>query len=152
MNTQNKVNGKSILRVKNEMAQNKKAIVFNYILDAIDGEGYGVELLTSQDKINFVYSCFQSEYCFKENLLYYGGERNAFANWLMGLPSSINIDFENYKILEIAKLWGSIPENATEKQEDEILGNWFSYITSHFFQLHAKLQKRKELSKAYSIN
>ena len=62
-------------------------------------------------------------------------------NWIMGLPTCLNIDFENYKILELAKLWGSIPENATEKQEDKILANWWNFIAVKFFQLVRKYNK-----------
>ena len=108
---------------------------FEYILNCIDGEGYGKILFTDKDKLQFLADTFKSEYCFTENLKYYGSYSKTFENWLMGLPSCFNVDFENYEVLRIAKIWGSIPENATEKQEDKILGNWFSFIANKTFQL-----------------
>lgn len=111
---------------------------FAYILNAIDGSGYGRELTTEQDKLQFLADTFKSEYAYPENIRYYGSFTKCFTGWLQGLPSSFNIDFENYRIIEIAKEWGSIPQNATDKQEDKILDNWFNLITSKTFQLMKK--------------
>jgi hypothetical protein len=70
------------------------------------------------------------------------GEQEAFSEWIMGLPSSFNIDFENYKILELARKWGSIKPELTgktlERREDLILSNWFNFITVKTFQLFKK--------------
>lgn len=106
--------------------------VFPYILAAIDGSGYGKTFETETEKLQFVVDTFYSEYGWPNNLKLYGSYQNMFANWLMGLPSSINIDFENYRIIELAKEWKSIPVNATEKQEDKILSNWFNFIANKF--------------------
>lgn len=112
--------------------------VYSYILSCIDGEGYGIELNTDKEKINFVFDTFKKEYSYQ--IEYYGSNINrAFSEYLMGLPSCINIDFENYKILEIAKKWGSIPQNPNEIQEDKIINNWFMFITLYFFRLERKL-------------
>lgn len=111
-------------------------LAFNYILNAIDSEGYEVTTNTDQEKIQFVLTTFISEQSY--NIDYYGNIQTAFTNWLMGLPSCVNIDFENYQIIELAKNWGSIPQNATEAQEDKIINNWFNFITNKFFQLAKK--------------
>jgi hypothetical protein len=116
--------------------------VWKYMLNAINDnlkEEYGLdkEPETDQEKVQFVLDTFKSEYGF--NVSKYGLQ-GAFKEWLMGLPSVFNIDFENYKIIEIAKKWGSIPENATEKQEDKIIENWFNFIACKFFQLCRKLK------------
>ena len=60
------------------------------------------------------------------------------ANWLMGLPSCFNIDFENYRILEIAKEWGSLAQNAAPHDEDKIISNWFNFISAKTIQLIKK--------------
>lgn len=70
-----------------------------YLLSAIDGEGYGKTFGTAAEKLQFVADCFKSEYCYPENLIRYPNHQDRFAQWLMGLPSSYNIDFENYRIL-----------------------------------------------------
>lgn len=105
--------------------------VFAYLVDCIDEEITG----TTPERLKEVLRRFKSEYCYPENLKRYGSIQNTFKNWLMGLPSAINVDFENYKILQLAVKWGGIPENATEKQQDKILENWFNFISVKFFQL-----------------
>lgn len=130
-----------------------KKHAFNYILDSIDGDGYGVNLTTDKQKIDFVYETFSNEYSYTIEHFKRAGisETRVFADYLAGLPSCINIEFRNYYILEMAKQWGSIPENATEKQQDKIIFNWLNYIAISFFQLRAKLSLKENLSNAYNL-
>ena len=119
-------------------------LAFSYILNAVESDGYDVnayEVHTNQGKIDFVYKCFVSEYWYTEHKRYYkGNEMLAFESWLMGLPSCFNVDFQNYRIIEIAKEWGSLPAEASEKQEDKIINNWFHFIAVKFFQLKKQLE------------
>lgn len=132
------------------MNTNIKKHAFNYILDSIDGDGYGVQLTTDKEKIDFVYNTFLSEYA--HQIKYYGGNKQrAFREYLTGLPSCINIEFRNYYILEMAKQWGSLPENATERQEDKILSNWFNYIAYQFFQLRDKINHQIIHTNKYNL-
>ena len=66
------------------------------------------------------------------------GLYGAFTEWLQGVPSAIRIDIYNSEILELAEKWGSIPHNATSRQEDKIIDNWFNFITTKTFQLFRK--------------
>lgn len=141
-----------------------KTLVNNYILNAIDCSGYtvlgtdtagnltdlSIICQTPKDQVNFVMDCFESEYLHHNNRN--GNKVTLFAEWLSGLPSSINIDFENYRIIEIAKEWESIPTNATNHQEQRILDNWFNFIANKFFQLHKALNlPRKEVKPKKSL-
>ena len=110
-------------------------LAFDYILENIDSEAYGITCENDAEKLAFVLDCFNKEVNYENNKRRIPNLQLRFADYLMGSPSCITIDFENYKILQIAKLWGSIPENATEKQEDKILSNWFNFISAKFFQL-----------------
>jgi hypothetical protein len=141
------------------MNTHAKKHAFNYILNSIDGDGYGVNLATDKQKIDFVYNTFKSEYA--HNIKYYGGnEVRAFAEYLPGLPSCINIEYRNEEILNLAFEWGSImssdwgtwgasPKEA--KQAQKILDNWFNYIAINFFQLKNKLTNKENLSNAYNL-
>lgn len=113
-------------------------VVFAYLINCIDGENYGKTFENDTEKLQFLADTFNREFCFPENLRYYGNYTNCFANWLMGLPSCFNVDFENYRILELSKSWGCIPANATEKQEDKIISNWFNWMANKTFQLMKK--------------
>lgn len=147
------------LTAKGQARKTINDLAFNYILSAIDCSGYTVmgtdpagnltELPviceTDAQKVNFVMETFESEYIHPNNRT--GNMVNLFREYLMGLPSCINIDFENYKILEIAKQWGNLPANATERQEDKIIGNWFNDIANKFFQLHRRLNNAAKKGK-----
>lgn len=109
-----------------------------YLMDAISTEGYDKIIETDKNKLQHVADCFKSEYCHPENMRRYPNHQNRFAEWLKGLPSCYNIDFENYRILELAQEWGSLSPDATEKQQDKILENWFNFIALKTFQLMRK--------------
>lgn len=123
----------------------KNTIVNNYILNSIDIDGFLTcddnETHINKQKVCAVMAEFERVANYPANMHNIPNNQARFADWLMGLPSIIGIDFENYRIIEIAKEWGDLPINATEKQEDKIIGNWFNYISCKFFQLHAKLNK-----------
>lgn len=132
MNTQqSKVKGKTATL---------NSYVFPYILNAIDAEGYDLEKLpeTDKEKLQFLADTFKNEYCNEWNLKQYGSYQEVMRQWIMGLPSSFNIDFENYRIIELAKEWHSIAANATEREENKILNNWFNLIAAKTFQLFRK--------------
>lgn len=114
---------------------NEKA--FQYIIDCIDSECYEIKTVTEKEKIEFLLKTFLSEQGW--NIKHYSGNvYKAFENYLTGSPSCFNIVFTNYDIIQLAKSWGSIPQNATEKQEDKIIDNYFNFITNKFFQLVKK--------------
>jgi hypothetical protein len=130
---------------KNYTRKEYTQIINQYILDCIPSNAeilnnYGIITVTDKDRVNFVMSCFQSEHCHEYNMKRWPNTQTRFAEWLMRLPV-LTVAFENYRIIEIAKQWGSLPADATEKQEDKILANWFNYMAAKFLQLHAKLNK-----------
>ena len=96
-------------------AAEKKAFINSYILEAIDGEGYDVNPETPKDKIVFLCDTFESEYGWRADQI---GRFNAFMDWLQGLPSCFNIAFTYCDILDLAKEQGSLPVDASEKQEN----------------------------------
>ena len=106
--------------------------VKRYIIDCIDGTGYDVELKTTAEKIDFLRDCFEREYGHE---IKRQGYVNALREWFAGLPSACTVAFYNGDILTLAVEWGSIPENATEKQEYKILENWFNLVAVKTDQL-----------------
>lgn len=105
-----------------------------YLLNAIDSSDYDdVERVTDKDKLQFIADTFMSEYGF--NIKRYGSYQRALAEWFMGLPSSINIDYQNYRILELSKEWGCLEENASEKDEDKIIEGWFLWMSNKLMKL-----------------
>jgi hypothetical protein len=109
--------------------------VKQYILDCIDSENYDIKVNTDKEKLQFLFNTFQSEYKWQIERV---GQYKAFTEWLMGLPSAFNVEFQNYDILQLAIKWESLPKDYTEKQADKILENWFNFITVKTFQLFRK--------------
>lgn len=113
-------------------------LAFSYILNAIDGEGYGKEFSNDTEKLQFLADTFKSEYVSPDNLKRYGSYQEVFRQWIMGLPSSFSVAYDYSCIIKLAKSWGSIPQNATAAQENKIIANWFNLIASKAFQLMKK--------------
>lgn len=116
--------------------QNEK--IENYIFYCIDFENYGFNPKTKKEKINLLVETFKGEFWHDYNKQYYKYNTvNGFVNWLMGSPSCFNIDFENYRILELGKEWGF--DLSTEKKEDVFISQWFVMITKSVFYLQSKI-------------
>lgn len=123
------------------LAEKEKEPAKQYIIDQIDNSGYSDAILgTITDKIKFLRETFYAEYGWHVKQ---SGEQIALREWFMGLPTSCTIEWRNHKILEIAKTWGSLPDDATEKQEDKILDNWFNFMAAKTGQLFRKYTENK---------
>ena len=106
------------------------------ILQNIDSSDYNVSIKTDLDKIKFLKKTFLDEYGWAVSRM---GLQNAVESWLRGLPSSLSLPFYNDEIIEIAKQWGSLPINATEKQEDKILNNYWKLMAANVVKLFKKV-------------
>ena len=110
------------------------SIVKSYIIDCIDSSDRNLEKepVTAFEKVQFLKKCFESEYGYEIKRV---GQVKAMINWLQGLPSCLHIEFANYKILQLAKSWGSLPENPTENEEEGILNNYWNLMANKILQL-----------------
>ena len=114
--------------------------VKQYILNNIDNSGYSdEELKTDKDKILFLKQTFYSEYGWNVTR---EGEHKALMEWYQGLPSSIAIDFYHWDIIKLAIEWGTLSENATEKQESKIIDNWFNLLAVKTGQLFRTIEPK----------
>tara|TARA_R100000278_G_scaffold54350_2_gene45329 strand:+ start:8837 stop:9208 length:372 start_codon:yes stop_codon:yes gene_type:complete len=108
-----------------------------YLLNAIDGKDYGIKTDTPKEKLDFLFDCFESEFNYKNNQLRYPNFQNRFANWLQGLPSAINIPYQYNKILELSKNLLEV-DTLSEKLEDQIIKNYWSFMAYHIIKLKNK--------------
>lgn len=128
------------------MTQNYK-LENEYILSVIDNSGYSEPedkpLEAPQEKLQFVADCFASEYgwCIARH-----GELKAMAEWLAGLPSSINIEYRNHAILQLAESWGALPKSTQEKMrgiDEKYLNNWFKFMAMRIISLMNKYEVKR---------
>jgi len=101
---------------------------FEYILDCIEGDNYGVTLETDKDKINFVFDCYEKEY----------KQSGSVAQWLSGLPSCISLDYMYTDIIRIGQIWGFCKN---VKQENDFCDRWFNMVAFRLEQMHKMLNK-----------
>ena len=109
-----------------------------YIINNINLEDYDIEPVDLPDKISQLKKVFYSEYSWRVDQV---GEHEALKDWLQGLPTVISIVFYNYDILQLAKLWGSLSDNPTERQEDKILENYWHFMAAKIGQLFRTSEK-----------
>jgi hypothetical protein len=120
---------------------NKQHPIYNYLIN---------QLPTSQEianqycqqvqdtipaRLNFVVRTFEDEFAHPENLKRYGSTTRTLENWFRGLPSIYSVEYRNHAIIEIAKETGALKPNATEREEQKILDNWFNFAALKFTQL-----------------
>ena len=92
------------------------------LFNNIDFSGYDLpEPRDFDETMSQLFDVFKSEYSHE---IARRGNQGALREWLMGLPSVIHVEFMNHKIIEQAILFGSLDDNATEKQKDKLLDNY----------------------------
>lgn len=107
-----------------------KEIISSYLFDALND--IDNELRTKEQVAAYSFARFKSEYNNAYNKSQYPNLQSRLANYLMGLP--FDIEFENYKIIELAKKWGTLAPDATDKQEDKITENYWNFMAFHILK------------------
>jgi hypothetical protein len=113
----------------------KISTVNAYILDCINTDDFNVNAENNKEKLQFLANTFKSEYVYPENLKRYKTYERLMGEWIMGLPTAFSVAYSYCDILQLAKEWGAMTDNATEKEEDSIIENWFKFIGTKTIQL-----------------
>jgi hypothetical protein len=98
-----------------------------YILDTIDEVDYQGETYSDEEKIDYIFNRFYSEY-YSGNIALRYGKQKAMADWLSGL--ALNLPFYYGEIIELAVAMGSIEENPNEKLQDKVIENYWEFIAN----------------------
>ena len=120
--TDHKMNDHELLDYK------QKAYVLNslYCTDYSDEKGE-IEIndtLTTKGKLQYVANSLKREAFHDYNEHKFKNNSSAIVgDHIQGLPSYLNIDFENFNILEVGKKWGI--DLSSEEKEDQFLESWF---------------------------
>jgi hypothetical protein len=110
------------------------------LLESFD-EDYYFDYLTESQKFEKCYQTFLAEcgWCIQRE-----GNRAAFREWLKGLPTACSVPFTNWDIVQHAIKTGHLSRSAskrTERQEQEILDNYWKFITCKFYFLLGRNQE-----------
>ena len=96
-----------------------------YILNCVQLDNEEKELKTDQEKINYIFDRFNSEYGWNIDRV---GKFKAMSEWLSGL--ALPIEYYNYKIVKLAKDMGSLDTDSTYKTEQKIINNYFDFMAN----------------------
>ena len=109
----------------------------SYILDCLDSEDDLTDKsLTEQEKINYLFDRFNSEYGFMVQRV---GKQNALAEWLSGL--AINIDYYYEDIIKLAVKMGSIDANPSEELQERVCNNYWNFMANIILSLEPQAEK-----------
>jgi hypothetical protein len=97
----------------------------NYILSTIEEDSEGKPITTEQDKINYIFDRFNSEYGF---MIARVGKQKAIAEWLSGL--ALDIEYYNDAIVDLAVKMGSIEPNPNDKMKDKVAANYWDFMAN----------------------
>lgn len=96
--------------------------VREYVVNAIDCSG------DTTQKLNYFFKNFKAEYDYEANRKRYGSLTNMVREYLLGLPSTISVEFTYFEIEKLLKEWGYIHDRTTEKQYEIELDNYWKYL------------------------
>ena len=114
--------------------------VEEYIFNCIDLTYFELnqEVTNKKDILQLVWNEIKSHSFYEYNLRRFKNNKiDVVADYLQGLPSYINIDFENWVILKVAAKLHNI-DNIPENKEDIILNNWFIHMADKLIKLCIK--------------
>jgi len=109
----------------------------NYILNCIKLDNDGNILKTEQDKINYIFDRFHSEYKWNVERM---GKYKAMSEWLSGL--ALNIPFYYEDIIKLAVDMGSLDANANDKLKEKVQENYFDFMANIILGFEPKQNKK----------
>lgn len=108
-----------------------------FILNCID-EDYDNNILTERDdKLRFVFDCFNKEYGHE---IRRRGKQSALAEYLSGLPTCCTLPFYNVEIIDLAIEMGSIDPDPDDKLVERVLENYWSFMANLLLEMERKIQ------------
>ena len=96
-----------------------------YILSTIETDNEDKPLKTDQDKIQYIFDRFNSEYGFMIERV---GKQKAISEWLSGL--ALDIEYYYDDIVKLAVKMGSIDENPNDKLRSKVEQGYFDFMAN----------------------
>ena len=109
----------------------------NYILNCIELDCNGNVLKTDEDKINYIFDRFYSEYKWNVERI---GKYKSMSKWLSGLALDIPFYYED--IIKLAIEMGSLDANANDKLKEKVQSNYFDFMANVILSFEPKQLKQ----------
>jgi len=97
----------------------------NYILSTIEEDSEGKPITKDQEKINYIFDRFNSEYGWNIERV---GKYKAMSEWLSGL--ALDIEYYDDAIVDLAVKMGSIDPNPSDKLKDKVAANYWNFMAN----------------------
>ena len=104
-----------------------------YILDCVQLDCEDKELKTEQEKINYIFDRFNSEYDWKIERV---GKFKAMSEWLSGLALPIEYYYDD--IVKLAIKMGSIDDNPSDKLRSKVEQGYFDFMANIILDFEPK--------------
>ena len=105
----------------------------NYILNCIELDCNENLLKTDEDKINYIFDRFYSEYKWNIERI---GKYRSMTEWLSGLALDIPFYYED--IIKLAVDMGSLDANASDKLKEKVQSNYFDFMANVILSFEPK--------------
>ena len=105
----------------------------NYILSTIEEDEEGKPLTTDQEKINYIFNRFNSEYGFMIERV---GKQKAISEWLSGL--ALDLPFYYNEIVDLAVKMGSIDPNPSDKLRERVEQGYWDFMANIIMSFEPK--------------
>ena len=105
----------------------------NYILSTIEEDEEGKPLTTDQEKINYIFNRFNSEYGFMIERV---GKQKAISEWLSCL--SLDLPFYYNEIVDLAVKMGSIDPNPNDKLRERVEQGYWDFMANIIMSFEPK--------------
>ena len=105
----------------------------NYILSTIEEDEEGKPLTTDQEKINYIFNRFNSEYGFMIERV---GKQKAISEWLSGL--ALDLPFYYNEIVDLAVKMGSIDPNPNDKLREIVEQGYWDFMANIIMSFEPK--------------
>ena len=105
----------------------------NYILSTIEEDEEGKPLTTDQEKINYIFNRFNSEYGFMIERV---GKQKAISEWLSGL--AVDLPFYYNEIVDLAVKMGSIDPNPNDKLRERVEQGYWDFMANIIMSFEPK--------------
>ena len=96
-----------------------RAIFNQFIIDCCENDEQSIT--TAKDAYIYIKERFNSEYRHKQTM-------QGLIDWLQGL--AIHTPFCYCDIIDLAKSWGTLNKDASEKQEEKICNNYWNFLAN----------------------
>ena len=108
----------------------------NYIFDCVETDSEGEPIQTEAEKAKYIIDRFYKEYGFQVDRI---GKKKAIAEWLSGL--ALNIEYYDQDIVQLAIDMGSIDSNPSDKLQEKVINNYWSFMANIIILIENKLNK-----------